>query len=164
MPREWPRGRRRRTRSATRDDLDIPYDRHGLSSIAFLPAPDTSVRKRALRHLVSRWMSWIERTSAERATHTMKAADWHRQLGRAWRADSGGVGNRNELASHQVTLCRLPFPAGGDQPPVWLYFRFRSACAWSRKCWPRAASSSAMRRCGNGPRSARHSLTNLNYG
>src|SRR5512144_955243 len=37
-------------------------------------------------------------------------------LGGAWRADPGRVGNRNELALCQVTLCRLPFPAGGDQP------------------------------------------------
>src|SRR3954465_4540545 len=37
-------------------------------------------------------------------------------LGGAWRADLGRVSNRNELARRQVTLCRLPFPAGGDQP------------------------------------------------
>src|SRR4051812_1782942 len=37
-------------------------------------------------------------------------------LGGAWRADPGRVGNRNEPALCQVTLCRLPFPAGGDQP------------------------------------------------
>src|SRR3954471_24944184 len=37
-------------------------------------------------------------------------------LGGAWRADPGRVGNRNELALRQVTLCRLPFPTGGDQP------------------------------------------------
>src|SRR4051794_27511803 len=29
-------------------------------------------------------------------------------LGGAWRADLGRVGNRNELASRQVTLCRPP--------------------------------------------------------
>src|SRR3954447_11289480 len=40
----------------------------------------------------------------------------HVNLGGAWRADPGRVGNRNELALCQVTLCRLPFPAGGDQP------------------------------------------------
>src|SRR3954451_13491025 len=28
----------------------------------------------------------------------------------------GRLANGNDLASHQVTLCRLPFPAGGDQP------------------------------------------------
>src|SRR4051812_44552642 len=37
-------------------------------------------------------------------------------LGGAWRADPGRVGNWNVLALCQVTLCRLPFPAGGDQP------------------------------------------------
>src|SRR3954452_1898688 len=45
-------------------------------------------------------------------------------LGGAWRADVGRVDNRNELVSRQVILCRLPFPAGGDQPRGMLYFRF----------------------------------------
>src|SRR5215213_3835625 len=44
-----------------RDDLDIPYDRHRPLLHCFLPAPNTSARKRPLRRLVSRRMSrWRE--------------------------------------------------------------------------------------------------------
>src|SRR4051795_6676708 len=53
-------------------------------------------------------------------------------LGGAWRADLGRVGNRNELASHQVPLCRLSFPAGGDQPRCLAVFPLPAQLAHGR--------------------------------
>src|SRR5579884_1632396 len=38
------------------------------------------------------------------------------KLSEAWQAGSGPVSSRNELASRQVALCRLPLPGRGDQP------------------------------------------------
>jgi len=43
-----------------------------------------------------------------------RAFDGTVNLGGAWRTGPGRVGNRNELASRQVALYRLPVPAGGD--------------------------------------------------
>ena len=40
-------------------------------------------------------------------------------------------------------LQRPSVPAEIIGHAVWLYSAFRSGCAWSRSCWPRAASSSA---------------------
>ena len=108
--------------------------RHFRHLVAWIGGMDalspTHVSGHAVRTYSGRPRSSIRfSTSAAMATSLAGTVN----LGGAWRADLGRVGNRNELALRQVTLCRLPFPAGGDQPHCLAVFPLPAQLAHGRE-------------------------------
>ena len=80
----------------------------GLSSHCFLPAPNTSVRKRLLRRLVSRRMRIGKRTPAQRATRTVKAADALPWPARLLPRNPGARSRSARNPLHAVPHCARP--------------------------------------------------------